>query len=1117
MPRNQTEKLIVDASSFLRSINIRYDAEYPDRIAHFRPTAKCVTLLRSLLGQTGDRSFFVVAPYGTGKSITATYLLQLLENRKDAEETLRIIETRLKRVHKELARFSRLRRSSDRRGLVLVLHGYVEDVPCAVKQAGLEAMKRLKLGREANALTGAPTITIDDTIGFLTSLKEKALKAGCDHIAIVWDEFGRHIESLVSEGRASALLDIQVLAEFAARTKVIPVTLGLLLHQDLLQYAGNVPQSVRAEWRKVEGRFKAIHYIDDSKEVYRLIAESIAARASGPKPPTKALVRRAAKHCAEYGLFSDFNLGETERLLYDAYPLEPVSLHLLPRLSARVAQNERTLYNFLYEADLTDPAGPEELFDFFSAEMRTDTAVGGTYRRWLETQSALTKSGGEEEAERALKSACLLGLGASGERARAGRGILEFAIRGYDEAKDGQEIIDRLIEKHLLIYRRHSDEVAVWHGTDADLRGRLEEEKARHRDGFNLLDFLSKEAPPKIWRPVRYNDEFHIRRYLRGEFHDLATLQRYLSWDVAIDAMPIGCDGKVLYLVAETRQELAKARQLAQEHLKHNRVILAIPSDPLPVFEAALEVFSLIQLEYDTDLVETDPLVLPELRQMADDAREHMERQIDRLVRPSPSGPRWFYQGAEFQGNNPSGLRLALSGIVSRVYNQTPKINSEAIVRERPTPIQINSRKKLLLGILERSGRELLGLDGNFPDSSMFRTVLLKTGIYRETESGRWGYAEPHEIDDPGTREVWSQVKSFLTEPADSPKDIRGLLARLKEPPYGVRAGLFPILLAAGLRAFPSALSFTRDGVYVPDLLPTVVEDLCRETHRFRLTVLNIDDKTTSYLSAVHMLFSENKDLGRKDLIRSCYDAVEEWKAHLPAAALTTRGVTERAGRLQRLMMRPSEPVRLLLEEIPATLGHRIDPDADALLKSLADCKVELEETVRRYFKRAGASTMQALGFSHAATTEGIRDLCRKWAACFSEEHIEGLTDGIAKGLVIRVRMGYETDEHLMDSLSSLLVGKSIARWDDSAMTIFDREIQNAVHRVEEHALSNTKGGDVDRSLADLVCGRIDDLIGRLVEIAGKEETESRLWELMANQNGKGNHGHHSGSVSQSA
>ena len=37
-----------DAEVFLRSINIQYDAEYPNRIAHYQPTAKSVPLIKSL-------------------------------------------------------------------------------------------------------------------------------------------------------------------------------------------------------------------------------------------------------------------------------------------------------------------------------------------------------------------------------------------------------------------------------------------------------------------------------------------------------------------------------------------------------------------------------------------------------------------------------------------------------------------------------------------------------------------------------------------------------------------------------------------------------------------------------------------------------------------------------------------------------------------------------------------------------------------------------------------------------------------------------------------------------------------------------------------------------------
>ena len=62
---------------------------------------------------------------------------------------------------------------------------------------------------------------------------------------------------------------------------------------------------------------------------------------------SRALTEKSAKACKQFGLFSDFTPSELQSLLRRAYPLEPTTLYLLPRLSGRVAQNERTLFSFL--------------------------------------------------------------------------------------------------------------------------------------------------------------------------------------------------------------------------------------------------------------------------------------------------------------------------------------------------------------------------------------------------------------------------------------------------------------------------------------------------------------------------------------------------------------------------------------------------------------------------------------------------------------------------------------------------------------------------------------------------------------------------------------------------
>ena len=94
------------AEVFLRSINLHYDATAPERIAHFRPTAKSVRMLQSLCDDAGERAFFIVAPYGTGKSLAATYLLHLVENRPESHEALRKIEKRFEEVSPDFAKFA---------------------------------------------------------------------------------------------------------------------------------------------------------------------------------------------------------------------------------------------------------------------------------------------------------------------------------------------------------------------------------------------------------------------------------------------------------------------------------------------------------------------------------------------------------------------------------------------------------------------------------------------------------------------------------------------------------------------------------------------------------------------------------------------------------------------------------------------------------------------------------------------------------------------------------------------------------------------------------------------------------------------------------------------------
>ena len=376
-------------NAFLRSINIQLDIGHPERLEHFRPTSKSVRLLSPLIRGDDGNALFVVAPYGSGKSITAAYVGEVVENHPESGDVLAEIEGRLGSIDPGLAAAAKLRRSEGTRGLFIPLYGHVPSAPSALKEGILSAMRRLTLGLLARGIKRLEANTSRDISALISEASEKAQNSGCDRLVIVWDEFGRHLQGLISEGRPDELDALQVLAEVVSRASSIPVSLVLLLHRSLGGYASGLPSGVKREWAKIEGRFETLQYVDDSNELYELVGSLI--EESRPAGPAQVDFAASSTRAGEVGLFPGVAPERLAQVLAAASPLEPSTLYLLPRVAARVAQNERTIFSFLQWVSLEESVPPGALYDYFRGDFRTDSGAGGTQRPWLETESALQK------------------------------------------------------------------------------------------------------------------------------------------------------------------------------------------------------------------------------------------------------------------------------------------------------------------------------------------------------------------------------------------------------------------------------------------------------------------------------------------------------------------------------------------------------------------------------------------------------------------------------------------------------------------------------------------------------------------------------------------------------
>lgn len=1083
----------------LRSLNVTLDSGTPQRIAHFHPTAKTARLLRSWLVSDQSSSYFVVAPYGTGKSLTATFFIQVVENLQQSGDVLSQISDRFNKIDSELASDLRSRLGSGKvpssvmRGATIALSGFQPHLPAAIKQSLIASLRRTGNKRAAMLANRRPADTMDDIIGLLSAVRDRYCPDPIDRLAIVWDEFGHHLEELTIRGAAADLADVQVLAEFCSRTKRAPMTLVLLLHQGLMRYATNTSVTVQREWKKIEGRFETVQFVDDSKELYQLVSRIVRQMRTSDVPAPN-LLERGLKRCNEVGLFSEFSRKEIERILSDSFPLEPITLYLLPRVSSRVAQNERTLFTYLDSVDKKEPVSPDSLYDYFSDAMRADSLLGGSYQTWLETESALHKARGFAD-EKALKSACLLGLGLVGERSRVGRRLLEFAVSGYQHDRAARNTVDRLIDAKLLLYRRNADSVSIWHGTDLDLRGRLDQEKERFRSQFDHVSYLMSESPPAPWKPIDYNVEYGIERSFDTCYVAAETI---ITADSPAEVLPSmeGADGVLYVVVAESYEQADEVRRRLAAAALAPDVIAAVPRYIGGVVEVALDVHALQMLSRDTALLAEDPLVESELEQMTDDAQGYLSQQISRMFQPSPEGPEYYSEGAFRAIRSPKELRKHLSNVARRVFPLTPRIKNELIVRRRPRAAIVNARKKLILAILERSGTENLEIEGYRPDMSMFRTVLLLTGLYQCNEKAAfaentvWRYAMPAEVSDPGLRAVWGKLREYLIVPDPRPKPLGDLVFVLSAAPYGIRRGLIPIFLAAALRAFPGAISITRtDGAYVSDLLPSTIETMAARPGDFQVFVPRLTSDERELIGEVTTLFGlVDGDPVEGDPIRRCHDALAHWRAALPQSALNSRFLTDRARKFGRMMTTAIDPYQLLFVTLPNSLGLT-KGNGSELLAILTDCKSQIEAVVDWSYEAADRAIRSALP---RLDQEGanLREAVGRWAKLFPSTFANELTDAVARALLKRARTAYHSDRAMADAMAALVVGKPIHRWEDSSIVLFEREFSAVIRRVEDGVLrlSAASNGATNQSVVDIASSRLREVLQTIRDTVGADE-----------------------------
>jgi hypothetical protein len=1048
-----------------RSVNLRDDISVPARLSQYHPTRRSLPVVRAVLD---GGATMVIAAYGSGKSLAAG--VGGLFVRNEDRKLLRGLVDRFRAVDPQIAQAAERRVAERARGRVAVLSGHVRDLPGALSEAlGVPRKRTVESVLEAVGKSGA-----------------------ADRMAIVWDEFGRHLEGILSEGRARDLDAVQRLAEWAVRAARPSASLTLLLHQNLLAYASVLNQTSRNEWRKIEGRFEQIRFVEDSQQLYDLAATFISERRpKGIQPPHASALRATARQAVEAGWFD--GMADPDRvadLLGRAYPLSAAALQVLPRLVSRIGQNERSLFAFLATAGLGHPLGMEEVYASFSEAMRSDVGIGGSHRRWVETETARSRAADDIERE-ALAAACLLQLGVDGERRRLSRGALEAAVvsRGINRAA-AAKAIDALIARKLLLHRKLNDDVSIWHGADLDLAGRIREERARRAEVFDLYAFLQVHHPAPFVRPTRHNLERGTARYLVGCYVKACDLAA--GPDGFDGIQPAGEWGRVFYVLADTAEELSRARRKVEAGWPGwDRTLVAMPAEPVSIGEAALEVDALLALQRDEELRAEDPLVVQEVAELLAVARRQLAVMMHRLTTDRPMTTEWWSGGGRLavSADRPAGV--AASDLLDSAYPKTPHILNDQMMRNRLSRQMETARIRILTRILEKGHEQMLGYrpeEMTSAEGSVYRTLLVATGLHRaDGEAAR--FAEPEEIEDRGLRSAWTAIARFFRIPGE--KSLLDIVERLARPPVGVPAGVLSILVVAGFKAFARAASFRTNGAYAADMLGFDASRLFLDPALTTVEVHASDEQTLGYLEELAYIFSHRRPGPLDERVRFAADALAEWRSTLSDGVRRSNRHTDAGRSLMRILIAADDPPKLLLRDLPNVFGawharpgkNGVHPLASTL-KALEKARNDIDFLVEGYIRDAVDVVGEILSLRPGGDPVAA---VQAWVGCFDVAAFLARDDvTMVDKAILRTAAdttnGRYSAESLARAVSSVLLRRGVEKWEDATSEQMRRLLRECRARIEEAAISSS---EPEPALVPVIEARIRELKSKLDAIRG--------------------------------
>lgn len=1013
---------------FSRSVNLERDLDQADIVSDYIPTsgsALVVTrVLEALNTPHSNRAFTITGVYGTGKSAGLQALLGYLapQDRPVHSVAKQKLHDILEDVHSE--------NTSQLPAGRAVAVGQREPLERTILRALRNSFEKSGSGRKPTVLSEIEDLQQQDD-STLAKSRQKVLdyvvqsaKYHNGHLLLVLDELGKNLEYCATNPHLSDLFLLQQLAELPSSPADPAIVVVGVLHQSFAEYGQSLASLQRKEWGKIQGRFEDIAFSESPEQIVRLLAAAI----------NQKEVARNAKYGKNWQTFLRQTLktdieGDTLQLLR---PLHPLTALLLPNLAVRLAQNDRSVFSFLASAepfsfgDFIRQNDAQHLFRLHHLYDYIENAWGQAIHskrgaeRWNEIRRIVEDSGVvDQHLLEAVKTVAVLNVVSSNGLLRASRAIVAAALQNEPEVENSNTLLDALANLPIVTYRKRTDEFRLWEGTDFNLEDELGQILDAGSD--SLVNELNKGYVLPSILVRRHAFKTGTNRLFEQVYADGSTNLRTL------EVQSTQSDGLILRWLGQQSDGIPATTP------KGYPIVCIVGSETIALQAAVKELQALRHIEKSNEKLVRDSVARREVAERIAATEslvsETMRQTFDpkKIVITSGAESTTLQSEAELQGY--------LAGICDQVYCHSLPVQNELLNRRDLSSQAAAGRRMLIEHILANGNEERLGIKGFGPEYAMYASMVERLGFH-QTVGGQPKLVEPTDKELPG----WTAIVGRMRELQGEPISVADLERILHAPPFGLKNGIIPVVLALLSVLHRDSISMYRDGTFIPEFAAEHFEVMIKRPQKFALRWFEVDDSRREVLVALSRILIAGEPA---TTLLAAAKPLIGFVRQLPDYTKRTRNMGSLARSALDVIIEANDAEELLLDLLPRSLdqeplrtGTVTTDRANRYAEALREVIVEWNECFGKLLSRCTKELSEALNTSSdlPAMWSELRQRAQRLQNRSLDRSISGLVNALGSE-------AKTTPEDWLESVMLVLADANPRSWTADNVTRFKDEL----------------------------------------------------------------------------